>query len=275
MNAPVRLVDTHSHVMTSAFDPDRPAVLARARAAGVEQQVCVGYSLATSRAALRLAAAEPGLHPTVGIHPNDAASASVADFDEVARLARTPGVVGIGETGLDYYRDRTPPNRQREALAWHLRLAESLGLPVVIHSRGDVEGDLAAALEISAARRTGGEAPGVLHCFSSTDREYLDRLLAAGYYVSFAGTLTYKNAADLRAMARHVPLDRLLVETDCPYLTPEPHRGKRNEPAHVRLTAERLATVMEVPLSALAVHLVENSRRLFPALAHTPTEADT
>jgi TatD DNase family protein len=127
--AALRLVDTHSHVMVSAFDGDRAAVLQRARDAGVAQQVCVGYSLKTSRAALRLASPSAGLYPTVGIHPNDAATATAADFDEIARLARTPGVVGIGETGLDYYRDRTPPARHSEALERQLVLAVSLAVP--------------------------------------------------------------------------------------------------------------------------------------------------
>lgn len=264
---PPRLVDSHSHLMDRAFDKDRDAVLERALAVGVVRQVCVGYDLDTSRAAVGLATRLPGAGATVGIHPNSAGAVGNSEFDQVEQLARTSGVVGIGETGLDYYRDRTRPLRQQESLAWHLALAEALRLPVVIHARGDVEADLAPALEASASRRDGGEPPGVLHCFSSPDSRYLERMLAAGYYVSFAGPLTFRNAADQREMAGRVPLDRLLVETDCPYLTPEPHRGRRNEPAFVRHTADCLATVKGLPLAELATHLSANSQRVFPRLA--------
>lgn len=253
--------------MDSAFAKDREAVLDRARAAGVVGQVYVGYDLDTSRAAVGLAARLPGAVATVGIHPNSAGAAGNSEFDQIEQLARTSGVAGIGETGLDYYRDRTSPLRQQESLAWHLALAEALRLPVVIHARGDVEADLAPALEASAGRRTAGELPGVLHCFSSPDSRYLERMLAAGYYVSFAGPLTFRNGSDQRDLARRVPVDRLLVETDCPYLAPEPHRGRRNEPAFVRHTADCLATVTGLPLAELATHLFANSQRVFPRLA--------
>lgn len=262
-----RLVDSHSHVMDRAFASDRDAVLERARASGVVGQVCVGYDLETSRAAVALAARSPEVVATVGIHPNNAGASGNSEFDQVEQLARTRGVAGIGETGLDYYRDRTPPIRQQESLAWHLALAEALHLPVVIHARGDVEADLAPTLEASAGRRSGAEPPGVLHCFSSPDTRYLERMLAAGYYVSFAGSLTFRGASDQREMAGRVPIDRLLVETDCPYLTPEPCRGRRNEPAFVQYTADCLATVKGLPLAELATHLSVNAERVFPRLA--------
>ncbi|MBV9357215.1 MAG: TatD family hydrolase, partial [Chloroflexi bacterium] len=188
---PPALVDTHAHLMDEAFAEDLPAALERAQAAGVAQLVCVGYDLATSRAAVELAMRYPNLRAAVGIHPNDASLASAADFDAVAELAHEPVVVGIGETGLDYYRKRTPPERQREALSWHLDLARELGLPVVIHNR-DADADVVTQLEPYAARVSAG-VPGVLHCYSSTDPAYLRRLLAAGFVVSFAGPLTFKN----------------------------------------------------------------------------------
>ncbi|HEY0582968.1 MAG TPA: TatD family hydrolase [Chloroflexota bacterium] len=262
------LVDTHAHLMDDAFDADRPAVIARAEAAGVAALVLVGYDLATSRAAVELARQLPHARASVGIHPNSAAAASAHDFAALADLARAPEVVAIGETGLDYYRDYTPPGRQRDALEWHLRLAEELSLPVIVHNR-QADAHVADLLTTAAATRRSSAAetpPGLLHCFSSTDPEFLARLLEAGYFVSFAGPLTYKSAADLRAMALRVPLDRLLVETDCPYLAPVPHRGQRNEPAFVRDTATRLSEVLGVSFDTLVDHLWTNSLRVFPAL---------
>ena len=254
----IRLIDTHAHVMDDAFDADREAVLERAQTAGVAALVCVGYDLATSRAAVDLAGRVPWVWATVGIHPNAAAAASQADFDEIERLAHSARVVGIGETGLDYYRDRTPPSRQREALDWHIRLAVKRDLPLIIHNRL-ADADVAAALCAQTAR-------GVLHCFSSDDPAYLEGMLAAGYCVSFAGPLTFKNNRNLAEMAARVPLDRLLVETDCPYLAPVPHRGRRNEPAFVRFTAQRLADIHGLSLEALAESLWSNTLRVFPAL---------
>jgi TatD DNase family protein len=267
----VKLVDTHAHLMDPAFDADRDAVLQRARDAGVDALVLVGYDLPSSRAAVDLARRIPWARATVGIHPNSATECGDADFDALADLAREPEVVAIGETGLDYYRQHTPHSRQRDALAWHLQLAEEVGLPVVVHNR-QADSDVADALTASARRRPPSGVPGVLHCFSSADPAYLQRMLDAGYFVSFAGPLTFKSANNLRLMARRVPLDRLLVETDCPYLAPIPHRGQRNEPAFVRETARCLADVLGLELEALTQRLWANSLRVFPALERVPQE---
>lgn len=264
----MRLIDTHAHLMDAAFDADRGALLERARAADVSALVVVGYDVPSSRAAVELATDLPNACATIGIHPNSAAS---ADLHEIEALCNAPVVAAIGETGLDYYRNWTPHARQRESLAQHLALAERRALPVIVHNR-DSDADVAEALERSAARRGAGSSvvPGVLHCFSSTSPEYLTRMLDAGYYVSFAGPLTFKSASALREMARRVPLERLLVETDCPYLAPVPHRGKRNEPAFVRETAACLASVRGLSLESLADQLWENSVRVFPILARVP-----
>jgi TatD DNase family protein len=258
------LIDTHAHLMDHAFDADRDAVLSRARAAEVEALLLVGYDLPSSRAAVDLARGIAGACASVGIHPNSAAEASDADFEAIADLARAAEVGAIGETGLDYYRHHTPPSRQREAFEWHLRLAEELALPAIVHNR-QADADVADALAASAIRGVARTTPGVLHCFSSTDASYLDRMLEAGYFVSFAGPLTFKSADDLRTMARRVPLDRLLVETDCPYLAPVPHRGQRNEPAFVRDTATCLADVVGLDLDMLAQRLWANCLQVFPA----------
>jgi TatD DNase family protein len=261
MSRGLGLVDTHAHLIDAAFDADRDQVLARARAAGVAAMVVVGYDLPSSRAAVDLARGQARLRAGVGIHPNSVAEASDADFDAIAALAREPEVVAIGETGLDRYRHFTPLDQQREALNWHRRLAEELSLPLIVHNR-QADADVAHAL--SSVPPSAG-VPGVLHCFSSTDPAFLATMLEAGYFVSFAGPLTYKNADDLRGMAAQVPVDRLLVETDCPYLAPAPHRGDRNEPAFVRDTALCLASIIGLEYEALVEHTWANSLRVFPA----------
>ncbi|MBV9544028.1 MAG: TatD family hydrolase [Chloroflexi bacterium] len=263
------LVDTHAHLMDAAFEADLEEVVQGARAAGVNGFALVGYDLSSSRAAIDLAQRIEGACASVGIHPNSAGVHTHDQFDAIEQLTRHPVVAAVGETGLDYYRDRTPPSRQREALEWHLRLAEACRLPVIVHNR-EADADLAEALERSAARRTSADVPGVLHCFTSTDSGYLARVLEAGYFVSFAGNLTFKNAQAVRAMAARVPLERLLVETDCPFMAPVPHRGRRNEPAFVRDTAQCLADIRGVSFGAMVEALWRNSVRVFPALARTP-----
>jgi len=252
------LVDTHAHLMDAAFNGDRAEVVLRAAEAGVHRMILVGYDLSTSRAAVELAQQTPNTAAAVGIHPNAAAEASEADFAALEELAQRPEVVAIGETGLDNYREFTPPARQRQAFEWHLGLAADRGLPVIIHNR-EADADIAGM-----TRRS--QACGVLHCFSSKDVGYLDEMLSKGFFVSFAGPLTFKNAAATREMARRVPPERLLVETDCPYLAPEPHRGRRNEPAYVRDTATCLADVLGSSLEELARVLWANSLRAFPRL---------
>ena len=246
------LVDTHVHLMDPAFEEDRSGVVDRARAAGVTAFILVGYDLATSRAAIELARQVPDACAAVGIHPNSAAQASSADFAALAELAREPEVVAIGETGLDNFREFTSAKRQRQAFEWHLELAAQLGLPIIVHNR-QADSDVASVIG-------GGNVRGILHCFSSHDAAFLDRMLAAGFHVSFAGTLTFKNAAPTREMATRVPRDRLLVETDCPYLAPEPHRGRRNEPAYVQDTARCLATVLDMPFEQLVDTIPDSIR---------------
>jgi TatD DNase family protein len=259
------LVDTHAHLMDKAFGDDLPDVLGRASAAGVAAMVCVGYDERSSIQAVAIAERYPHIVAAVGIHPNSAAAAGPAAFERIRELARHPRVVGIGETGLDNYRKRTPPEMQRQWFARHLDLAAELDLPVVVHNR---EADAEVGPMLKAwARETGGR--GVLHCFSGDDA-MLDAGLEAGFTVSFAGPITYKNAGELPARVRRVPLDRIVVETDCPYLPPHPHRGQRNEPAFVRLTATRVAELLDRPIDEIERLTTENARRLFPIL---PLEA--
>ena len=253
------LVDTHAHLMDAAFNADRADVLRRAAEAGVTAMIVVGYDLVTSRAAVELARTLPNAAAAVGIHPNSAGDVSDVDFSAIEELARAPEVIAIGETGLDNYRNFTPAARQRQAFEWHLRLASDLGLPVIVHNR-QADIDIADLL-------SGSGVSGVLHCFSSSDHDYLQAMLAQGLFVSFAGPLTFKNGGATRDIATRVPLDRLLVETDCPYLAPEPHRGRRNEPAFVLDTAACLATALGITLEQLTLSLFDNVLRAFPAFA--------
>lgn len=255
------LVDTHAHLMDTAFANDLPAVLERAAAAGVVAMVCVGYDEASSVAAVALAEQHPQIVAAVGVHPNSSSAARPGAFKRIEELAHHPRVVGIGETGLDNYRKRTPPAVQRDWFNRHLDLAARLNLPVIVHNR-EADAEVGPIL-LDWSRETGGR--GVLHCFSGDDA-MLAAGLGAGFTVSFAGPVTYKNAGALSLRAQRVPLDRVVVETDCPYLPPHPHRGQRNEPAHVRLTAARLAELHGVSLDAIEHATTANARRLFPAL---------
>ncbi len=253
------LIDTHAHLDSEQFRDDLPAVLARARAAGVVQVVAVGITAASSARCAGLHGQHPGVFATVGIHPNDITLAAPGDWDEVLRLAGQPGVVGVGETGLDRYWDRTPFAVQEEWFARHLELGRARRLPVVIHCR-DAEADVLRLLRVEHDRH--GPIRGVMHSFVGS-HETARACLEMGLHLSFAGMLTYKNAANVREVAATVPLERVMVETDCPYLSPVPLRGKRNEPANVVHTAACLAGVLGLDVERLAQRTTRNARELF------------
>lgn len=254
------MIDTHTHLFDSRFAADLPAVLASAEAAGVERVVCLGIDAASNRDTIRIANRFPLVVAAVGIQPNHAAEAAPGDWDEVVRLAETePKVVAIGETGLDRYWDRAPFALQEDYFARHIALARRLGKPFVVHCR-DAEADVVKVLRAEFDAR--GPIRAVMHSFSgdaATARACLDM----GLHVSFAGMVTYKTAEQLRDVAKDVPLDRLLVETDCPYLAPVPHRGKRNEPGYVVHTAACLAEVKGVGVEVIDEHTTRNARRFF------------
>ena len=260
------LVDTHAHLMDPAFADDLPKVLQRAMAAGVGAMICVGYDVASSVAAVRLAELHPQILAAVGIHPNSSGRAGRGAFEEVRRLAEHPRVVGIGETGLDRYRKRTPLEVQRDWFARHLDLAAERGLPVIVHNR-EADDDTAEMLSVWASGLDADERSvrGVLHCFAG-DAAMLRAGLRAGFMVSIAGPVTYKNAGELPERVRETPLDRLVVETDCPYLPPTPYRGQRNEPGYVQVTAARVAEIHGLSLAEVERATTANARRLFPAL---------
>lgn len=253
------LIDTHAHLDDAQLLGDLPAVLARAAAAGVGRIVAVATSAPSSAVTVALAAEHTALSATVGIHPNHAAEAAADAWDEVLRLVTQPDVVAVGETGLDRHWHDTPLPLQEEFFARHLELARRHGLAVVIHCR-EAEADVVRMLREDYERH--GPVRGVMHSFTGTQAT-AEACLAMGLYLSFAGMVTYKNAQPLREVARRVPLDRLLVETDSPYLAPVPLRGKRNEPAHVIHTAVVLAALHEISPDVLAERTTHNARALF------------
>ena len=258
----MQTIDTHAHLDAEEFDPDRDAVIARARQSGVVATICPGITADSSEAAVRLAAAHQGIFAAVGIQPNHAAEAAPGDWNRIVTLADDPRVVAIGETGLDRHWDFSPFDVQRDYLQRHLQFAAERDLPVVIHCR-EAEVDLVPMLREAAAS---GPLNGVLHAFSG-NRTMAEACLELGLHVSFAGAVTYTNEKfdSLRAAARTIPDDRILIETDSPYLTPHPLRGKqkRNEPANVIHTARVLADLRGQSLDDFTAQTTANARRLF------------
>jgi TatD DNase family protein len=255
----IELIDTHAHLDDERFADDLPEVLQRARDAGLVRVVAVATTALSSAACVGLASRHDMLAATVGIQPNHVAEAAPADWDAVVALSRQPKVVALGETGLDRYWDRAPFAQQEDYFARHLALARQLGLGVVVHCR-DAEADVLRMLHEDFDRH--GPVRGVMHSFTGT-LETAQACLQMGLAISFAGMLTYKSAQNLREVAARIPPDRVLVETDCPYLAPVPVRGQRNEPAFVTHTATCLAPLLGLSLSALAEHTTRNARALF------------
>jgi TatD DNase family protein len=254
----MNVIDSHCHLDYPGLAEDLPAVIARAEGAGVRLMLTIGTRVKKFDQVLALAERHSNVFCTVGTHPHNAAEEPDVTADELIELARHPRVVGIGEAGLDYHYDHSPRDEQAKSFRIHIQAARETGLPLVIHSR-EAEADTAAILE--KEMKEGAFKP-LLHCFSSK-QELAERGLKLGAYVSFSGILTYKNAEDLRVTARHVPMDRLLVETDAPYLAPVPHRGRTNEPAFVVKTLEKLAEVKAVTAAEMAAVTSRNFFALF------------
>jgi TatD DNase family protein len=252
------LVDTHAHLDQEEFDADRVEVIARALAAGVETIIAVGVTAASSAATVRLAAEQGAIFAAVGIQPNYCAQAEADDWDRIVALAASPKVVAIGETGLDRYWDYTPFPVQQDYFDRHIRLAQERNLPFIVHTR-ESDADVVAML---AAARERGPLRGVMHSFTGTAAT-AEECVKLGLCISFAGMVTFKKSADLRAVAATVPDDRILIETDSPYLSPHPLRGKRNEPANLVHTARVLAEVRGISVEQFAQQTAANARALF------------
>lgn len=254
------LIDTHTHLDDPRYDGDRDAMLDRARQGGIGAFITIGCDLNTSRSAVALAEQHPDVYASIGVHPHEVKHIQDHWYDEFRRLAAKIRVVAYGEIGLDYHYNHSSPQEQRNRFREQIQLAHELRLPVIIHTR-EAEKDTVDILKEERAAEVGG----VFHCFSG-DAALAKEALDLGFYLSFSGIVTFQNAGPLRDIAQAVPLDRLLIETDCPYLTPVPHRGQRNEPAYVSLVARQLAAVRpEQGMTAETLGMVtaKNAKRLF------------
>jgi TatD DNase family protein len=257
--SPAALVDSHAHIQEAEFKDDLSAVLARARESGVEKIIVVGGAgdISSNYGAVDLARTAPGLFATVGMHPHDAKDVGAEEFDKLKELAGNPEVVAVGETGLDFYYDRSPRAIQRQVFSDFIALARETGLPLVVHDR-DAHQEIADLLRTEGR----GDVKGVIHCFTgdfAAAKEFLD----LGFFLSFSGIITFKNAEPLRDVLKKIPFDRVLIETDSPFLAPVPHRGKRNEPAFVIEVAATVARVRNISLETMAQVTSDNVHRLF------------
>jgi len=257
------IVDTHAHLDMAPFNKDRNEVIARALDSGVGTIVTVGIDLESSQRAIELAESHSEVLAAVGFHPNDAAGVRESDIDNLAGIANHSRVVAIGETGLDFYRDKSPREVQLRVLKWQLELAVKLDLPVIIHCR-QADRDMLALLRnwTSSHKRPGGKPVGVIHCFSGdidTARQYLDM----GFFISLGAYIGYPSLIHMRSVIKSLPPDRLVVETDSPFLPPQSHRGKRNEPAYLPLTVRLLADIRQVSPETIARETTRNARYLF------------
>lgn len=251
------LFDTHVHLNDDQFDEDLEEVIERARENGVERVVVVGFDEKTIKRAIELIDTYDFMYAAIGWHPVDAIDLTDSYLEWIEELTAHPKVVAIGEIGLDYHWDKSPKDVQQVVFRRQIQLAKKLNLPIIIHNREATE-DVVTILEEEGAAEVGG----IMHCFSGSP-ETAKRCLDMNFYISLGGPVTFKNAIKPKEVAKAVPLDRLLIETDCPYLAPHPYRGKRNEPSYVRLVAEQIANLKEVSFEEVAKATTENANRLF------------
>ena len=257
------LIDSHCHLPMIEAEGGTAAVIDAARAAGVERMLCVAVDLATFPQVRQVAHDYACVSASVGVHPNTQGEPEL-EVETLADLADDPEVVAIGETGLDYYRSQGDLEWQRQRFRRHIRAAKEIGKPLIIHSR-EARGETVRILAEEKAETVGG----VMHCFVD-DLDTAQRAMELDFYISFSGIVTFKNAPELREVARQVPLERLLVETDAPFLAPAPHRGKQNEPAYVRFVAEKIAELHQVDLARVATAVCQNYAALFGGAPPAP-----
>ena len=253
------LVDSHAHIQGKEYAGEVEAVIARARSAGVETIIAVGGAgdMSSNTEAIQLATIFPNVYATVGMHPHDAKDVGADELDLLKNLAADSKVIAIGETGLDYYYSHSPHDVQRRVFGQFIHMARQAQLPIIVHER-DAAQDATELLRCGGA----GELRGVIHCFTG-NYESACAYLDLGFYLSFTGIITFKNANALREVVSKIPLERILVETDSPYLTPVPHRGKRNEPAYARHVAETIANVKGISFEEIAQITTANVKQLF------------
>jgi len=251
------LVDSHAHLDFQDFDPDREQVIDRAREIGIKWIVTIGSgdNIHSARAAFKLAQDHPFIYSTAGLHPQDARFWTPEIRDQILDLAQKPKQVAIGEIGLDFAKEYSPRDIQELAFREQLEMAKELDLPVVVHSRNAHDESLRILKESGVKR-------GVMHCYSGSP-ERARELVKMGFYISLPGVITFKNARQLLDVAREIPLEHILIETDCPFLAPEPHRGKRNEPAYVKLVAEKIAQLKNIPIDEVGEKTTVNAETIF------------
>lgn len=253
------LIDTHCHLTMPDFDADRSDVIQRAIDAGISHMITIGTDIEDSKSAIALAEEHEFIYAAVGVHPHDVKDITDTESfsDTIKKLASKKKVVALGETGLDYHYMHSPAEIQQEHFRLEINLAKSLGLPVIVHSR-EAKEDTLRILKEEKVEVTGG----VLHCFSG-DMDMAEKALNMGLYISFSGVITFRNAKKMPDIVKAIPLNRILIETDAPFLTPVPHRGKRNEPAYVKYMAEKIADIKGISLEELGKTITDNAARLF------------
>jgi TatD DNase family protein len=251
------LFDTHVHLNAEQFEDDLSEVIERATRAGVERMVVVGFDRPTIEKAMELVKTYDFIYASIGWHPVDAIDMTDEDLVWIEELSSHPKVVALGEMGLDYYWDKSPKDIQQEVFRKQIRLAKKVKLPIIIHNR-EATADLVTILKEEGAHEVGG----IMHCFSGSV-EVAKECMEMNFYISLGGPVTFKNAKKPKEVAKEVPLDKLLIETDCPYLAPHPYRGKRNEPAYVRLVAEQIAELKGISLADVAKKTTENAKKIF------------
>lgn len=251
------LFDTHVHLNAEQFEEDLLEVIERANETGVERMVVVGFDRPTIQKAMELVETYDFIYASVGWHPVDAIDMTDEDLTWIEELSSHPKVVALGEMGLDYYWDKSPRDIQQEVFRKQIQLAKKVKLPIIIHNR-EATADLVTILKEEGAHEVGG----IMHCFSGSV-EVAKECIEMNFYISLGGPVTFKNAKKPKEVAKEIPLDRLLIETDCPYLAPHPYRGKRNEPAYVKLVAEQIAELKGISLAEVAKKTTENAKKLF------------
>jgi TatD DNase family protein len=251
------IIDTHAHLQDPQLLGNLDSILLRAKEAQLEKIICVGYDLLSSQQAVQLARKYKQIHAAVGVHPHDSQTLTSEVLGKIRDLAKDSKVVAIGEIGLDYYRDLSPRDKQKEAFIEQIKLAHEIGKPIIIHDR-EANQDVIDIVKKYKAGKNGG----IMHCFSGNLPLALESI-KEGFYISFAGPLTYKNAKRAQEVVVKIPQNRLLVETDCPYLTPEPLRGKLNEPAHVRFVVQKMAELRQQHPDEIAYLTGRNAREVY------------
>lgn len=261
-NNSLQYVDSHCHLDFPDFEAELDTIIQRARSMGVSHMTSIGTSLKTINKTLKVAEAYPFIYATVGVHPHDAEAEFDISYEDLAKIAEHPKVIGIGETGLDYFYEHSPKEKQQDLFRLHIKVARDFDLPLIVHTR-DADHDCLAILKEEMGK---GAFKGLIHCFTASQK-FAQEVLKLGFYISISGIVTFKKATELHEAVRQIPLDRLLIETDSPYLAPIPHRGKRNEPSFVIHVAEAIAELKDCPLPEVARVTTQNYFDLFQKVA--------